>query len=340
MSNLLLSILIPLLTGSVQVSQFEDQARRPVNVNVEHNGTLVTVTWDSAVEADYYVVYHLRFSLDRITVNCGNTMEPISEFPWSSCATVAKPLSPTVQGERFLHNAPKGRGAYWVAACREDVPNAPVCSEKAPASRLVYIAPPARPWLSVVTRTENSLTLEWSNRRTTRFELSRRRDGAGGFSAAASVENFDYDPDYEWDLTRHEHVDDGLAPAATYWYRLKACNTVGCSRFSATVGGITEAAGPANPPPTPTGFVGKEVKVRFSTNRARLSWNATPGATYYVVHQGGSSAEEVSAPQHSYSDYSPNTTLLGIGMVVTTYWIEACNKAGCSPPTKRVSVGG
>lgn len=332
-----------LVAGNWLTAEAKAQVSLPLNVSVGQIGTVITLSWELDPEASGYVVYHYRFDLES-WLECGEEkvlLRSNGDFPWSACEPLAKPLSPRPTEGRFVHKAPRGGNAYWVAACHDDSPGERTCSEAVTANRLVYTVPPNSPFLRVVDRTEDSLTLDWSASRAARFELSRRRDGGGGSAVIASMENYDYDPDYELTVTSQAHTDRGLAPAATYYYKLKACNSVGCSRFSATAGGITEAAGPVSPPPTPTGFRGREVRLRLARNRARLSWNPVPGATYCLVHQGGSPAvANVSAPASQYTDSTPNTRTLGMRMATTSYWVQACNKAGCSSPSEPVSVGG
>ena len=332
-----------LVAANWQTTEAQAQVSPPLNVSVEQNGTVITLSWELDPEASRYVVYHYRFDLES-WLECGEEtvfLRSNGDFPWSACEPLAKPLSPRPTEGRFVHRAPRGGNAYWVAACYDDSPVETTCSETETAARPIYTVPPNSPFLRIVDRTEDSLTLDWSASRAARFELSRRRDGVGGFEVIASLENHEYDPDYELTVTSQAHSDGGLAADATYYYKLKACNTVGCSRFSATAGGITEAVGPVGSPPTPTGFRGREVKLRLARNRARLSWNPAPGATYYLVHQGGSpSVANVSAPGSQYTDSTPNTRTLGTRMATTSYWVQACNKAGCSSPSEPVSVGG
>ena len=138
----------------------------------------------------------------------------------------------------------------------------------------------------------------------------------------------------ESNVATKEYVDRGLDPDTTYYYTAKSCNSCGCSNFAVNaVGVITESDGPVSVPSTPTGFIGRKVSVT-GPDHAEVSWQSSPGATFYQVYQGtpgGSEWEldaEVSAPATEYRDYSPNTFLGGFDD--TSYRVRACNKAGCS----------
>ena len=61
-----------------------------------------------------------------------------------------------------------------------------------------------------------------------------------------------------------------------------------------------------------------------------------PGATYYEVYQGSGFDAEISAPQAHYYDDSPNS-FFG-AFETTSYKVMACNKAGCSAFSERVTV--
>ena len=83
-------------------------------------------------------------------------------------------------------------------------------------------------------------------------------------------------------------------------------------------------------------FGGMKVNVPLATDDARVTWSAAPGATYYEVYQESNFDAEISAPQTGYRDYSPNS-FLG-AFQTTSYKIRACNKAGCSAFSERVTV--
>ena len=79
----------------------------------------------------------------------------------------------------------------------------------------------------------------------------------------------------------------GQGCSTTHYYKAKACNNNGCSEFTDVTGGITEVAGPVEVPPPPVDVVAREVNVFLGPNDGRVSWSATPRATYYVINEDG-----------------------------------------------------
>ncbi len=142
------------------------------------------------------------------------------------------------------------------------------------------------------------------------------------------------------DLTLGQHVDEGLEPSTIYYYTVQYCNDAGCSPLSDETGGLTEAAGPVDPPPPPTGFRGEKIDVSGRGDDARVSWLTVDGATWYEVHQdsdGYSLDALISAPHTSHYDAQPNRGPLGTYWT-TSYKVRACNKAGCSSFTDVVTL--
>ena len=112
-------------------------------------------------------------------------------------------------------------------------------------------APPSLPpYVKVVGRSSSSLTLSVEINDATYSEIQRRAATTPG----------------EWtDLGRHESGtlnDHGLDPDATYYYSAKGCNSVGCTRYSGEMGGVTESAGQVDVPSIPTGVLGMK-EARF-----------------------------------------------------------------------------
>ena len=137
-----------------------------------------------------------------------------------------------------------------------------------------------------------------------------------------------------------QYVDRDLQPDTTYYYAVEFCSDNDCSARTDETGGITESDGPVDVPATPAGFEGEKIDISLGGDDARVRWIGAEGATYYEVHQGGNTFSldaEVSAPQTSYYDGSPNRDFLG-GYITTSYRVRACNKAGCSAFTDTVTM--
>lgn len=135
-----------------------------------------------------------------------------------------------------------------------------------------------------------------------------------------------------------EYRDVGLMPSTVYSYELRACNEIGCSPPTQAAG-LTEAAGPVAIPSAPN-IRGEKVNVSVGTDNAKVIWDKVDGATYYRVYQSDRRNEkldaEVSAPETSYHDGSPNSSWGAF--YTTTYRVKACNKAGCSTFSESVTL--
>ena len=187
--------------------------------------------------------------------------------------------------------------------------------------------PPRTPAIKVVDRSDDSLTLEVSTSGVESHYAAGRRN----VTRSGSWTNFDvHDTDGDFQ-------DRGLRPDEIYEYALRACNPAGCSGPSSKASGLTEKSGPVAIPSTPElegRRIGDEV-------RAALQWNPVVGATYHEVYQDQKLNFTISAPSTSIVDNSPNygyVFLAGWAFTKTIYQLKACNKAGCSPFSNRITL--
>ncbi len=197
------------------------------------------------------------------------------------------------------------------------------------AGAVVDFPPNAPTAIRVVDRSDSSLTIAaalWGRGIIeTHLQVRRRNTTESGEWVEADVHDTD---------GRLE--DQGLNEDSTYHYTIRACNAVGCSGLSPETAGVTESSGHVDPPATPTGVEGLKFDVSAGTDDAGVAWTAVDRATYYEVYQGTRLDAEVSAPQTSYRDYSPNSSFGAFS--TTKYQVRACNKAGCSPFSEAVTV--
>ncbi|HRS14590.1 MAG TPA: hypothetical protein P5259_06350 [Candidatus Bipolaricaulis sp.] len=118
------------------------------------------------------------------------------------------------------------------------------------------------------------------------------------------------------------YSDDTVTPNTTYWYRVKACNRSGCSDLSTADSGYAAGEGISQ---VPTGVSATDGTY---TDRVRVTWTASPGATSYEVWRdvarGGpyNLRGMVSGTTYDDRDASPG--------VVYWYKVKACNASGCS----------
>ena len=183
------------------------------------------------------------------------------------------------------------------------------------AGTLVPQAPEAPEGLSVLTAGSATLDLSWTDQSDdeTRTEVERKQGSDGSWSTVGSLEP---------NLTAFQDV--GLTPATTFFYRVRACNDVGCSEFSNESSATTDDVPPASPTTlvaTKTGPYGID-----------LSWsdgsiNEESFEVERKVGTGGDWAQLISqGPDITTAQDSglqPNTSY--------TYRVRACNDMGCSP---------
>jgi hypothetical protein len=130
-------------------------------------------------------------------------------------------------------------------------------------------------------------------------------------------------------LTDHHpaspYIDTTAEPGVTYYYWVKACNSAGCSDFSASDCGYRASEIAIPSPPT-----GVSASDGTFTDMVQVSWEASADATYFQVfrHTSNDSASPFTlTSSHPFSPYNdtsagPETTYY--------YWVKACNSAGCS----------
>lgn len=142
----------------------------------------------------------------------------------------------------------------------------------------------------------------------TQYEVWREVTQGGPYTLHGTVPGTTYD-------------DRDAAPGRLYWYRVKACNALGCSAFSPSDSGFTSAT-------VPDPATGVSASDGTYDNRVLVTWTAAAGAATYEVHrsttEGGAYTKLGDTTTTSYSD-----TTVTVG---TTYWykVTACNAAGCS----------
>ena len=270
-----------------------------------------------------------RVEIVRLLVNAGADVNIVDNRGDPLLYTAVYEAEP--ETVRILLNAgadPNAKNRSGVSAIKLafDEGEAEIVGMLKNAGALVDFPPPI-PAIKVVNRSDDSLTLEVS---TSGFESHfavRRRN----VTQSGDWTNFDvHDLDGIFQ-------DGRLSPNSIYEYALHACNPAGCSASSSSVSALTETSGPVAIPATPE-LEGRRVGDKV---RAALQWNPVVGATYYEVYQDQELDFTISAPSTSIVDNSPNSSyvfLAGWSFRTTTYQLKACNKAGCSPFSNRITL--
>jgi len=190
---------------------------------------------------------------------------------------------------------------YQVSAC-----NGSGCSSAVTTNAVTIAAPApaAAPTGLALTPGQTSMSVRWNAvGGATHYSLQRTPGGAG-FPVAS--------------IAATSYADSGLSPAATYGYSVRACNSAGCSSWSAQVSGTTSAL---TPPAQPASLSATQ-----EAATVRLAWTASANATLYKLRRLNGQAM-AALPD------ATATSALDVGVAVDTdyiYQVQACNSGGCS----------
>ncbi len=207
---------------------------------------------------------------------------------------------------------------YRVRACND----AGCSGFSAVASGMTPELPPTAPSsLSAVAQDTDEVRLTWTDEsdNEANFELERSADGGVTWSVVASP-----------GANTTEYRDEGVASGTDYSYRIRACNTSGCSAWSNVVAVSTPDAIPATPQ-------GLNVEV-LSAVEVELTWtDASANESNFVVERrrNGTSWQEVATLPANTTTY--RDTGLWVGTTYR-YRVKACNVEGCSQPTPDVRI--
>ncbi|MFU8827778.1 MAG: hypothetical protein ACNA70_09870, partial [Brevefilum sp.] len=117
--------------------------------------------------------------------------------------------------------------------------------------------------------------------------------------------------------------DTSAAPGQTYYYWVKACNSAGCSGYSAYNTGYRAVSIPS----APTGVAATDGTYH---DKVRVSWNTSSGATSYRVYRNTSGSSPGEGDLHATPTGSPYDDYDVVFGQLYYYWVKACNTAGCS----------
>lgn len=109
----------------------------------------------------------------------------------------------------------------------------------------------------------------------------------------------------------------------TYYYRLKVCNSDGCSEFSSYSQGARLI--PITIPSSPNSLA-----INESTSAVSISWGSVDGADSYEVYRCQSETIESCSLFPLSTSNSSLTDTEGLAGIEYYYRVKACNTAGCS----------
>ena len=213
--------------------------------------------------------------------------------------------------------------AFRIRAC-----NAAGCSDyEGPVvvtTLAVQSAPAAPDGLVAAATSSSQVALEWTDNASNEdeFRVERRLDTDDVFELVGTTGP---------DVTAFS--DDGLESGTTYVYRVQACNTAGCSEFSAEASATTPTPSPPEPPSNLTAQ-------GISTSQIRLQWtdNADNETRFEVQRrrgQGGGGWDTVATVGTDVTTYVDGGLQEDTGY---GYRVRACNDVGCSSYTSRVDA--
>ncbi|WP_281556234.1 hypothetical protein [Thalassomonas sp. RHCl1] len=203
----------------------------------------------------------------------------------------------------YSRRGPLADGTYYyrVRAC-----NASGCSgySSVDSTRVILPKPPGTPSISAPTSSSTgSYSVSWSagsGEKPTSYQLIGEGVSGTLYSGSSTYSRR------------------GPLPDGTYYYRVKACNSAGCSGYSSV--DSTRVTLP-KPPGTPT----ISAPTLSTTGSYTVSWQAGSGATPTRYEVAG---ENISG--HFYTGTATSSARGPLPMATYYYKVRACNAAGCS----------
>jgi len=155
------------------------------------------------------------------------------------------------------------------------------------------------------------IVIAWTaSPRASRYEILRSSAGEGTYEKIGESSGTTF-------------TDTDVTPNVLFWYKVKACNRIGCSGLSQPDSGYAQGAGV---PMVPQNVSATDA---VYTDRVRVNWTESPGASRYEVWRG-LSRDGV----YDLRALVPGLNLLDDLDVVPgrVYWyrVKACNDMGCS----------
>lgn len=203
---------------------------------------------------------------------------------------------------------------YKVEACNN------ACSAQSnEASATPTLAAPAAPTALTATPGVNQVTLTWIGSSGASSYQVFRGTTAGGEGGTAIATN----------ITTLSYVDNSATAGPTYYYKVEACNSGGCSAQ-----GNEASAAPSLPAPgQPTVTQGT-----IGSGQLTVSWSPTaPPATYYNVSVSTSTGGPYTLLNPPQTTTTTSYTDTETATVMYYYVVQACNSNGCSTNSPEAS---
>ena len=261
----------------------ETTATTPVAIPVSPSGVTFTALSSTSLSISWESV------VGSVTYEVRNSDGLVTNITHPNTSYIATGLSPNTEY------------TYRVRAC-----NVSGCSPAASITATTSVAIPVSPGgVTFTALSSTSLSISWESVVGAENYEVRNSDGL--------VTNITY-PNTSYTAT-------GLSPNTEYTYRVRACNTSGCSDFIDIIAMIAI-------PVTPIGFTA----TALGLTSISMSWNSVDGAEYYQVSNSDGLVTNITHPNTSYTvtGLSPDTEY--------TYRVIACNSLGCSGFAERTAT--
>ena len=250
------------------------------------SSSAISISWPSVVSATYYELYR-------------NTSSN------SSSAALIHTNSSTSYTDSDLDSGTLYY--YWLKAC-----NSVGCSDLSTSANATTneVVPSAPSSLSASANSSSSISVNWSSvTGASYYELYRNT--ANNSTSASLVDTY----------SSTSTTNSGLDSGTQYYYWIRACNSAGCSGFSASANATTDQEAPTTPSAPSASASG--------SSSISISWSSVAGAAYYELYRNTSNSS--SAASLVYTNSSTSTADSGLASGTQYYyWLKACNDAGCS----------
>jgi YD repeat-containing protein len=207
-----------------------------------------------------------------------------------------------------LHPAPNGTYAFRVHSC-----NAYGCGDWGQSGHVHFAnVPNTPPSISVPGASYSPVPVTWvASTNATTYSLEQSINGGG------------------WNVV-YDGGDTGAHVAAhvsgSYVYRVRACNTYGCSDY-ATSSAVAVTAPPAHAPSL-------SAPANNNTGSYTVSWTGVGDATRYTLQEQVNGGDWYTVRDDSATSWDTG----GRGNAIYGYRVVACNDAGCGPWSGTVHV--
>ena len=275
-----------------------------VTLSIAKEAGTLKISWNKAENATKYEIYRSTTSGDN-----GAKLTTIEE----QNSTIS-----------YLDTTLTNSGTYYysIKAC-----NSIGCSNFSNQVSKEFTAPISAPTAVTlsIAKEAGTLKISWNKaENATKYEIYRSTTSGDNGAKLTTIEEQNSTISY---------LDTTLTNSGTYYYSIKACNSIGCSNFSNQVS--KEFTAPISAPTAVTLSIAKEA------DTLKISWNKAENATKYEIYRSTTSGDNGakladSQEQNSTVSYLDDTLTNKFHNGIYYYSVKACNSVGCSSFSNQV----